>query len=342
MVTQEPTLDRLITRSTQGTIPPMSGREADDPAPAALLRTRADANPLGPMVTAPLSVERAPTASGGPAAVAVAINDMLRKVGVRKGLRVLGAANRVGGFECPGCAWPSPAQPPGFAVCESGARAIVDELAARVAGPQLFATYTIPELSRRTDHWLGGQGRLTQPMIRRADSNGYVPISWDEAIALIGKELRGLDVSGGPNRAVFYSSARISNEAAFCLQLLARELGTNNLASSSQLCHEPAAWPCTARSAAAVARSRSPTSPTPRRSSCSGKTPAAITRACSRPCATRSCAGPRSSRSIRCAKSGCCACVTRGVCATGWARALRSRICICRSASRVTSRCSKV
>lgn len=216
----------------------MSGREADDPAPAALLRTRADASPLGPMVTAPLSVERVPTASGGPAAVAVAVNDVLRKVGARKGLRILGAANQAGGFDCPGCAWPDPAQPARFAVCESGARAIVDELTSRVAGPQLFATYTIPELSRRTDHWLGAQGRLTHPMIRRADANGYAPISWDEAIALIGAELRELEAAVAPNRAVFYSSARISNEAAFCLQLLARELGTNNLASSSQLCHE--------------------------------------------------------------------------------------------------------
>lgn len=216
----------------------MSGPEGDDPAPAALLRTRADANPLGPMVTAPLSVERAPTASGGPAAVAVAINDVLRKVGVRKGMRILGAANRVGGFDCPGCAWPSSDQPPSFAVCESGVRAIVDELGTRMAGPALFQTYTIPELSRRTDHWLGAQGRLTHPMIRRADANGYVAISWDDAIALIGSELRQLNSAGEPNRAAFYSSARISNEAAFCLQLLARELGTNNLASSSQLCHE--------------------------------------------------------------------------------------------------------
>jgi molybdopterin-dependent oxidoreductase alpha subunit len=216
----------------------MSGGVGDDPVPAALLRTRADASPLGPMVTAPLSVERVPTASGGPAALAVAVNDVLRKVGVRKGLRVLGAVNRAGGFDCPGCAWPSSPQSPRFAVCESGARAIVDELTTRVAGPQLFATYTIPELSRRTDHWLGTQGRLTHPMIRRADANGYAPISWAEAIALIGDELRTLDASVQQDRAVFYSSARISNEAAFCLQLLARELGTNNLASSSQLCHE--------------------------------------------------------------------------------------------------------
>lgn len=216
----------------------MSGRAGDDPAPAKAspkLRVRSDASPLGPMVTAPLTVERAPTASGGRAAFTSALDEMLRNVGWRKGLRVLGAANRVGGFDCPGCAWPESTPQPRLAVCESGARAIVDELTTRSTWSQLFVTHTIPELSRRSDHWLGKQGRLLQPMIRRADENSYVPISWDEAISIVGAALRELVE---PDRAVFYSFARISNETAFCLQLLARELGTNNLASSSQLCHE--------------------------------------------------------------------------------------------------------
>jgi molybdopterin-dependent oxidoreductase alpha subunit len=215
----------------------MSGRAGDDPAPAALdkLRVRADANPLGPMVTAPLTVERAPTASGGATAFTSALDDMLRNVGWRKGLRVLAAANRVRGFDCPGCAWPESTPQPRLPVCESGVRAIVDELVTRSAWPQLITSHTIPELSRRTDHWLGKQGRLVQPLIRRADSNSYVPIAWDEAFELIGAALHELP---DPDRAVFYSFARVSNETAFCLQLLARELGTNNLASSSQLCHE--------------------------------------------------------------------------------------------------------
>jgi molybdopterin-dependent oxidoreductase alpha subunit len=199
------------------------------------LHVRAAASPLTPMVTAPMTVEPAPRASGGLASVVVAANDTLRKAGVRQGLRLLRRANQDPGFDCPGCAWPDSAQPRTIAVCESGARAIVDALGQRRAGPRLFATYTIPELSRRSDHWLNAQGRLTHPMIRRSRSNSYEPITWPEAIELVAQALRRLP---DPNRAVFYSSARISNEVAFCWQLLARELGTNNLANSSQLCHE--------------------------------------------------------------------------------------------------------
>jgi anaerobic selenocysteine-containing dehydrogenase len=44
----------------------------------------------------------------------------------------------------------------------------------------------------------------------------YVPVSWDEAFALIAHELRAL---AGPNEAEFYTSGRTSNEAAFLYQL---------------------------------------------------------------------------------------------------------------------------
>lgn len=197
--------------------------------------TRAIASALPPLVTAPLTVERPPRASGGPAAARVGIDDTLRKPGFRRGLRLLRALNQTRGFVCPGCAWPTPDRRARFELCESGARAVADEATLRRADARLFATYTIPELARRSDHWLGSQGRLTQPMIRRADQNGYQPIEWEQAIALIGEALRALP---DPRRAVFYGSARAANEPAFCFQLLARALGTNNLASSSQLCHE--------------------------------------------------------------------------------------------------------
>jgi molybdopterin-dependent oxidoreductase alpha subunit len=202
--------------------------------PAASIRARAEANPLGPMMTAPLSVEHAPTASGGPSALGTALNEMLRKPGLWRGRRLLQQANQPGGFVCPGCAFPAPDTPARVAVCEAGVRAIVDDFGSRVASPELFATYTIPELSRRSDHWLGAQGRLTHPMIRRADGNGYVPIVWDEALAIVGTALRELEQ---PDRAVFHASGRIANEPAYLLQLLARACGTNNVTCSSALSH---------------------------------------------------------------------------------------------------------
>lgn len=206
-----------------------------DPPHAEQIGTRALASALPPLVTAPMTVERPPRASGGPAAARTGLDDIMRKPGLLRARRLLRAVNQAHGFVCPGCAWPTPDQRARFEVCESGTRAIADEATVRVAGPRLFETYTIPELARRSDHWLSSQGRLSQPMIRRGDQNGYQPISWEQAIALVGEALAALP---DPRRAVFYGSARVANEPAFAFQLLARALGTNNLASSSQLCHE--------------------------------------------------------------------------------------------------------
>ena len=41
----------------------------------------------------------------------------------------------------------------------------------------------------QSEHWLGQQGRITQPMIKRPGATHYEPIDWDEAFALIGTEL---------------------------------------------------------------------------------------------------------------------------------------------------------
>ena len=41
-----------------------------------------------------------------------------------------------------------------------------------------------------------------------------------------------------PDEAVFYTSGRTSNEAAFLYQLFARMVGTNNLPDCSNMCHE--------------------------------------------------------------------------------------------------------
>jgi len=47
----------------------------------------------------------------------------------------------------------------------------------------------------------------------------YVPVDWEEAFAIIGRELNAL---ADPNEAEFYTSGRTSNEAAFMYQLFAR------------------------------------------------------------------------------------------------------------------------
>jgi anaerobic selenocysteine-containing dehydrogenase len=63
----------------------------------------------------------------------------------------------------------------------------------------------------------------------------YKPISWERAFDLIGEEMRAC---ASPHEAVFYTSGRTSNEAAFMYQLLVRLWGTNNLPDCSNMCHE--------------------------------------------------------------------------------------------------------
>jgi molybdopterin-dependent oxidoreductase alpha subunit len=72
--------------------------------------------------------------------------------------------------------------------------------------------------------------------VRHSGAPHYEAISWQAAFDLIASELNGLSA---PDEAAFYTSGRTSNEASFLLQLFARQFGTNNLAGSANLCHEP-------------------------------------------------------------------------------------------------------
>src|SRR5262249_20238369 len=150
--------------------------------------------------------------------------------------RLLLDLNQFQGFDCPGCAWPDPDRHRSFAeFCENGAKAIAEEGTRRRVDPEFFGRWTVEALSRRSDHWLGKQRRLTQPVVLRPGESHYREIAWDEAFALVASELNAL---ASPNEAVFYTSGRTSNEAAFLQQLFVREYGTNNLPDCSNMCHE--------------------------------------------------------------------------------------------------------
>jgi molybdopterin-dependent oxidoreductase alpha subunit len=187
-----------------------------------------------PTVTPP------PTAAGGVPAVASALRHSWRAMGSLRSLRVLSRVNQSEGFDCPGCAWPEPAEDRSLAeFCENGAKAIAEEATTRRAGPELFARFSVGELSERSDFWLGQQGRLTHPMVLRPGSTHYQPIQWDEAFRLVASELHELS---SPDEAVFYTSGRTSNEAAFLFQLFVRRFGTNNLPDCSNMCHESSGY----------------------------------------------------------------------------------------------------
>ncbi|MFD4395301.1 FdhF/YdeP family oxidoreductase [Kitasatospora sp. NPDC058478] len=140
-----------------------------------------------------------------------------------------------GGFDCPGCAWPDDTKGLHLDICENGIKHVTWEMTRKRVGRDFFAAHSVTELSGWSDFALEDQGRLTEPMVYDAGSDHYVPISWKDAFELVGRTLRELD---DPNRAAFYTSGRLGNEATFLYQLMARELGTNNLPDCSNMCHE--------------------------------------------------------------------------------------------------------
>jgi molybdopterin-dependent oxidoreductase alpha subunit len=173
-------------------------------------------------------------------------NSVRRTVGAEgpaKAAKTLLKINQVGGFDCPSCAWPERANRKRAEFCESGANAVAEETTTKRADPTFFADHPLSELENADDFWLGQQGRLVQPMIRKPGSTHFTPLSFSDAYDIISSSLTGL---GDPNEAVFYTSGRTSNEAAYCYQLLARAFGTNNLPDCSNMCHEPTSVTMTA------------------------------------------------------------------------------------------------
>ncbi|MFM9446991.1 FdhF/YdeP family oxidoreductase [Streptomyces acidiscabies] len=139
------------------------------------------------------------------------------------------------GFDCPGCAWPDDTKGLHLDICENGIKHVTWEMTRKRVGREFFAAHSVTELSGWSDFDLEDQGRLTEPMAYDPESDHYVPISWHDAFELAGRALRELD---DPNQASFYTSGRLGNEATFLYQLMARELGTNNLPDCSNMCHE--------------------------------------------------------------------------------------------------------
>ncbi|CDZ68261.1 Protein YdeP [Neorhizobium galegae bv. orientalis] len=153
---------------------------------------------------------------------------------VAQGGRTLLKANQPDGFDCPGCAWPDPKHTSSFEFCENGAKAITWESTAKRSGPEFFASHSVAELWKWSDHQLEDAGRLTLPLRYNHQTGHYEPIQWDAAFSLIAAELNKLD----PSQAEFYTSGRASNEAAFLYQLFVRAYGTNNFPDCSNMCHE--------------------------------------------------------------------------------------------------------
>src|SRR5680860_1455702 len=175
------------------------------------------------------------TVAAGIPAVIKSLKMSNEQMGVRRTARTLARVNQTHGFDCPGCAWPDPADRSRAEFCENGAKAVAEEATLRLVTPQFFREHSVADLATKSGYFLGQQGRLLQPMYKPSDDDHYRSVSWDFAFATIAKHLLALPT---PDAATFYTSGRTSNEAAFLYQLLVRRFGTNNLPDCSNMCHE--------------------------------------------------------------------------------------------------------
>ena len=197
---------------------------------------RDEISPLTPLENKPPKLSSPKNSAAGIPAVVSTMKYGLTNMGVVSSISKLSKVNDFHGFDCPGCAWPDPDDHRSFAeFCENGAKAVSDEATKSRADSNFWSKWSISELSQKSDFWLNSQGRLTEPMIIQQDSNYYQPISWEDAFDVIADNIVSLE---NPDEAIFYTSGRTSNEAAFLWQLLARRIGTNNLPDCSNMCHE--------------------------------------------------------------------------------------------------------
>jgi molybdopterin-dependent oxidoreductase alpha subunit len=184
-----------------------------------------------------IQLKKIPKSAVGAKAIVSALTHMNEEVGLVKGIGLLKNLNQKDGFDCPGCAWPDPDAKRAFLAeyCENGAKAVAEEATRNKVSPLFFATHSIEELANLSDYEIGKSGRITHPMYLPEGKDHYEEISWENAFTMIGKELNSLK---SPNEAIFYTSGRTSNEAAFLYQLFVRQFGTNNLPDCSNMCHE--------------------------------------------------------------------------------------------------------
>lgn len=184
-----------------------------------------------------LKLTKPKTVAAGIPAVISSARHILREMDAARGFKALLKLNQKDGYDCPGCAWPDPddERSPIAEYCENGAKAIAEEATTKRLTAKFFRENSVKDLAELNDYDIGKKGRVAEPVYLPKGATHYLPISWDKAFELIAKTINDLD---SPDEAVFYTSGRTSNEAAFLYQLFVREYGTNNLPDCSNMCHE--------------------------------------------------------------------------------------------------------
>lgn len=184
-----------------------------------------------------IKLTRPKTKAAGIPAVVSSMQHILEEMNAFRGMKALLKLNQKKGFDCPGCAWPDPDDERSVIAeyCENGAKAVAEEATTKKLTADFFAQNSVSDLGQLTDYEIGKKGRIAEPVYLAPGAAYYTPVSWEEAYRLIASHLKGLQ---SPDEAVFYTSGRTSNEAAFLYQLMVRQFGTNNLPDCSNMCHE--------------------------------------------------------------------------------------------------------
>lgn len=184
-----------------------------------------------------IKISKPKKVAAGIPAVFYSLKKVFAEAGFFRGLKALNKLNKKSGFDCPSCAWPDPDDERSRVAeyCENGAKAVADEATAKAIGADFFSKNPVHDLAELNDYEIGLKGRIAEPMYLPKGATHYQPISWESAFIKIADSLNALS---SPDDAVFYTSGRTSNEAAFLYQLFVREYGTNNLPDCSNMCHE--------------------------------------------------------------------------------------------------------
>ncbi|MFD1613790.1 FdhF/YdeP family oxidoreductase [Gelatiniphilus marinus] len=184
-----------------------------------------------------LKTKKPPKNSAGFTSIKVAFGQVTKYMNPVDAVKLSFKINQKGGFDCPGCAWPDPDDDRSALgeYCENGLKAMAEEAQNKTIGEDFFKDHSVEALAELSDFEIGKSGRLSEPMFLAKGATHYQPIGWDEAFKKVGNHLNALT---NPDEAVFYTSGRTTNEAAFLYQLFVREFGTANLPDCSNMCHE--------------------------------------------------------------------------------------------------------
>ena len=87
------------------------------------------------------------------------------------------------------------------------------------------------------------QERILKPMIRKAITDPWREVEWDEAFAYAASELKRISAKYGKHALGGITSSRCTNEETFLVQKLVRAgFGNNNVDTCARVCHSPTGY----------------------------------------------------------------------------------------------------